>query len=550
MREQYSTPLTLTATHTKPLAAKSCTNRLLNIQKYLLTPSALFRNFGGSIMFVYTIGGILTSDTKQWSIQAKLITLGLSSLWGLIASKPVFDYLNHNHTLSAAQLLQSHQHTLTIRNQQVTQTELTTTAKLAISLFSALFYGASAGLLTESSPTALGTMATSLIVAGMLSHTKTRNTGKLSITFLFASMTAAVIADLSKIAVNSLHEVFSDQPMPAEIKAIRTIIMIGTFFSFTLALMKSIKQNMGKFTEVKNQNKQRPWQQKELDLLFRAYTSQPGADRALSHPTIEAAIIDLRQRVLTDNGSTQAQQYSVAHQYTLPMAVYVLNAGVVAAAMFLFFKSGQNIGRDFIGLPNERSIITFAGFSCLALFSMASYLSSEIISQYVTRKHMPRTVANIQPEGTAPLPTEIPNDIPGAMLRKALTMASISTAPPVFFLLNAMGNKTSPIVIGSLLVCLLWAQISGKVSSNILPQLHNSHVRTAKDIYIEGLLDIYHQQGGKRDTPFNGITSVELAANIRHAIDPATQPAPGAAAPHVDAAADESLPTNPGLNII
>ncbi|MDF1760962.1 MAG: hypothetical protein P1U40_10535 [Coxiellaceae bacterium] len=550
MRRQYSTPLSFTATYTKPLAAKSCTNRLLNLQKYLLTPTALFRNLGGSMMFAFTMGSIAVTDAKQWSLQTKFITLGLSTIWGLVAAKPVFDYLNHTHTLSAEQLLQSHQHTLTIHNQQIQQTEFTPTAKLAISLFTALAFGATAGLLTENYPAAIASMVSTLTVSAMLSHTKTRNTGKFCITLLFASMTAAVIADLSKIAVNSLYEVFSEQPKSAEIRAVRTIIVIGTFLSFTMALMKSIQQNIGKFAQVKNQNKQQPWQQKELDLLFRAYTSQPGAERTRNHPTIEAAINDLRQRVITGNESTQPKQYSVPHQYTLPMPTYILNAAVIAAAMYLFFNSGKNIGRDFISLPNERSIIAFAAFSCLALFSMATYLTTEIISQYITRKRMPRTVANIQPAGTAALPTEAPNDIPCSMLSKAFSMASISTAPPVFFLIHALGSSTHPAVTGGLLICLLWAQISGKVGSNILPQLHNVGSLTAKDIYIKGLIDIYHQQGGRRNTPFTATSTSLLAANIRHAIDPITQPAPGAAAPHIAADTSESLATAHGLRII
>ncbi|MDF1796564.1 MAG: hypothetical protein P1U63_08525 [Coxiellaceae bacterium] len=524
MRRQFTTPLAITATYTAPLAARSCPSRLLTAQKVLLTPSALFRNFGGSIMFAFTIGSMVVTDAKQWSLKAKLITLGLSSLWGLVASKPVFDYLNHNHSLSVSQLLQSQQHTLNIHNQYVRQTELTSVAKLTISLFTTLLSGSAVGLLTESYPAAISTMAATCTGAAMLSYSKTRKTGKTGITLLFASLTAAVIADLAKIAVNSLYEVFSDQPKPAAISAIRTFIIIGTFTSFTIALMKSIQQNIGKFTEVKNKNKQRPWQHMELDLLFKAYTSQRGADPILNYPTIEAATNYLRKRALHGHPNTQPKQYSVARKYNLPMPAFILNAAVVATAMFLFFESGKNIGRDFIQLPNERTIITFAGFSCLALFSMASYLSSEIVSQYITRKHMPRTVAIIQPAGTDTLRTKIPNDIPCSMLSKALTMAIISTAPPVFFLINALGGKANPIATGGLLVALLWAQISGKVSSNIIPQLHNTGAKSAQDIYLEGMLDIYHQQGGHRDTAFTGVSPEKLADNIRQAIAPTAQP--------------------------
>ncbi|MDF1654709.1 MAG: hypothetical protein P1U34_06305 [Coxiellaceae bacterium] len=546
MRNQIEAPYFKQRYHT-PAAINpaSCVGYYLKLHSYFFTVCALFRNYGGGVMFVYTVAGYAFGAAEDWSLGWKLAALVPGSAIGVLSAKPLFDYLHPNNTEIAKQLLNKKKHTLEITTLQVKQTTLKPWLKFLITCALTAASGIGAKHLTQDNHYGIGTGAVTFILSSLLSIKKTHNAGKICLYFLFSGLTSAILGDQAKIATHRLHEIIISDNLSPGMIALRNFIIACTVFVYTPSFIKSIQQNVSQFVEIKNQHRQRPWQQKELEVLFDAYISSPNAEQRLSYLTIEDAITDLRQRIFAADDTHQKSYYSVPHEYTLPKAPYAIHSTIILFGMFFFFNSGKNIAKDVIDLPNFRSVVSFALLSTFAVYSMQLYLGSKFITQYKTYKQMPRTTAQIHTTHPAIATPPIADEIPRRVLIKASLTAVISAIPPMFFTINARGSDAfsgaGALVTSALLLCLAYTQMSGKTGASVLRYINNNKSHSPVDTYIRGLIHILHQQPGRHTDSFIANSLTELAAQIRHAIDPVSEQLTGAAAPYLPPNTAEAL---------
>ncbi len=486
----------------------------------ILAPIALTRNFTGGVMFLFTAAGYIFGKTEDWSLGAKLGTVLPGMIIGFFASKPVFNYLHSTNTQMAKELLLSQSRSLEINNEPINDHAFHVKTKSALTLASATVLGLATAKLTDSASYGAALTIATAMIGSLISIKKTRRIGQYSLYATFAAMTASIIADLGRIGFKSTHNVFNSGDIPSSLQALNTTMMICTQLVFTIALTQSIKQKVDQSQAASQRKKIHSLKQQELRLLFEAYNTCANAEPQLTYPTTDAAIAELRQHILEDTNPA-APAYSIAKPYHLTFTAQAIHSIIIIGSMFFFYNSGKNIGRDLLGLPNERTIVTYGVTASVAMTAMVLYLSTELIKQYITTKRMPRTTATITQEH-APAQTQTLDDMPCNTVMHAVKNAVISAAPPIFFTIAALGddafNGNSAIVSVLLLGCLSYSQLLGKTAPTVLRHQQATKMHSPKDIYIRGLIHMLQAQPGDQTKEITGGSELELINNLRRAI--------------------------------